>query len=141
MIGHKRRHFKDMIGRLGIDMNFRRIVAALAFLGGLCAPALAVDPPYEPQMERLAEILGSLYFLAPLCGPTSEDWRAELAELVKLDQPDEDRQQRLYGAFNSGFSAYSRLYRSCTASAGEALTRLLMEAEGTARDIHTRFAE
>jgi uncharacterized protein (TIGR02301 family) len=61
--------------------------------------------------------------------------------LVTLDQPDEDRQQRLYGAFNGGYLAYSRLYRSCTASAREALTRLIVEAEGTARDIHARYAE
>ena len=60
---------------------------------------------------------------------------------MKLDQPDEDRQQRLYGAFNAGFESYSRLYRSCTSSASEALARLLIEAEATARDIHTRYAE
>jgi len=65
---------------------------------------LAVDPPYEPQMERLAEILGSLYFLNPLCKPGGTDWRAQLSDLVRLDQPDEDRQQRLYGAFNNGFT-------------------------------------
>jgi uncharacterized protein (TIGR02301 family) len=92
-------------------------------------------------MERLAEILGSLYFLNPLCKPGGTDWRQQLADLVKLDQPDEDRQQRLYGAFNAGFESYSRLYRSCTSSASEALARLLIEAEATARDIHTRYAE
>jgi uncharacterized protein (TIGR02301 family) len=105
------------------------------------APALAIDPPYQPQMERLAEILGSLYFLNPLCAEARTDWRQELADLVTLDQPDEDRQQRLYGAFNGGYQAFARLYRSCTPSAEEALTRLLVEAETTARDIHTRFAE
>ena len=103
--------------------------------------ALAVDPPYEPQMERLAEILGSLYFLNPLCSQATTDWRAQMADLVTLDQPDEDRQQRLYGAFNGGYQAFSRLYRTCTPSAQEALTRLLIEAEATARDIHTRFSE
>src|SRR2546423_1561151 len=98
-------------------------------------PALAVDPPYEPQMERLAEVLGSLYFLNPLCRPGATDWRAQMAELIKLDQPDDDRQARLFGSFNAGFAAYSRLYRTCTPSAAEALARLLIEAEATARDI------
>lgn len=92
-------------------------------------------------MERLSEILGSLYFLQPLCQPGVEDWRAQMAELIALDQPDEDRRQRLAGAFNAGYEAYSRLYRVCTVSAAEALTRLLLEAEETARDIHSRFAE
>jgi uncharacterized protein (TIGR02301 family) len=120
----------------------RRLLLALLLLtAALPRPVLAVDPPYEPQMERLAEILGSLYFLNPLCKTGGADWRAQLSELVQLDQPDEDRQQRLYGAFNSGYAAYSRLYRSCTPSASEALGRLLLEAETTARDIHTRYAE
>jgi len=121
----------------------RATLLALMLLSTALLPqrALAVDPPYEPQMERLAEILGSLYFLNPLCKPGGTDWRAQLSDLVRLDQPDEDRQQRLYGAFNNGFSAYSRLYRTCTPSASEALARLLIEAEATARDIHARYAE
>lgn len=122
-------------------MRFRLAALLLLIPLALPAPALAVDPPYEPQMERLAEILGSLYFLNPLCAEASTDWRGQMADLVALDQPDEDRQQRLYGAFNGGYAAYSRLYRDCTPSAEEALTRLLIEAEATARDIHTRFAE
>lgn len=113
------------------------LCAALA----LPLPAQAIDPPYQPQMERLAEILGSLYFLNPLCAQNVTDWRQQMADLVTLDQPDEDRQQRLFGAFNGGYQAFARLYRSCTPSAEEALTRLLVEAEATARDIHTRFAE
>ena len=72
----------------------RRALLALPLLLalGLPQPASAIDPPYEPQMERLAEILGSLYFLNPLCKPGGTDWREQLSELVKLDQPDEDRQ-------------------------------------------------
>jgi uncharacterized protein (TIGR02301 family) len=123
-------------------MRLRPLAAFLSLaILALPLPARAIDPPYEPQMERLAEILGSLYFLNPLCTEATTDWRAQMADLVALDQPDEDRQQRLYGAFNGGYAAYSRLYRSCTPSAEEALTRLLVEAETTARDIHTRFAE
>src|SRR6187402_1834705 len=107
----------------------------------LCQPALAIDPPYQEEMERLSEIMGSLYFLQPLCQPGLEDWRAQMEQLITLDQPDEDRRQRLAGAFNGGYAAYSRLYRACTVSANEALTRLLMEAEETARGIHSWYAE
>jgi uncharacterized protein (TIGR02301 family) len=103
--------------------------------------SLAVDPPYQAEMERLAEIMGSLYFLQPLCDAGSEDWRAQMAELITLDQPDEDRRQRLAGAFNGGYTAFARNYKVCTASAEEALKRLLLEAEKTAREIHSRYAE
>lgn len=113
----------------------------LALLLGSASPTLAIDPPYQEQMERLAEIMGSLYFLQPLCQPGEDDWRAQMAELIDLDQPDVDRRQRLAGAFNQGYAAYARLYRLCTVSAAEAMTRLLMEAERTARDIHSRYAE
>lgn len=122
---------------------FRRFAILLIFATALAAqPVRAVDPPYQPQMQRLAEIMGSLYFLAPLCRVAGgTDWRQEMADLIALDQPDEDRRQRLAGAFNSGYEAYSRLYRTCTISANAALKHLLAEAESTARDIHSRFAE
>lgn len=115
------------------------ILAVLAPL--LASPALAIDPPYQRQMERLAEIMGSLYFLQPLCKAGNEDWRAQAAELIELDEPDEDRRQRLAGAFNTGYTAFSRFHRQCTPASQEALARLLSEAQRLARDIHTRFAE
>jgi uncharacterized protein (TIGR02301 family) len=113
--------------------------AAVALL--LATPAWAIDPPYQRQMERLAEIMGSLYFLQPLCQAGSVDWRTEMGELINLDEPDEDRRQRLAGAFNAGYTAFARFHRACTPTAREALTRLLSEAQTVARDIHTRFAE
>jgi uncharacterized protein (TIGR02301 family) len=115
------------------------VLALLLVLAPL--PALAIDPPYQRQMERLSEIMGSLYFLQPLCSRSGEDWRAQMAELIALDQPDEDRRQRLAGAFNAGYTAYARFHHACTPAAQEALARLLQEAERIARDIHARFAE
>jgi uncharacterized protein (TIGR02301 family) len=121
----------------------RRFLALVLIIvvAALPRPAPAVDPPYEPQMERLAEILGSLYFLEPLCQPGGTDWRQQVSDLIAKDEPDQDRQQRLYGAFNAGYAAYSRLYKTCTPAAQEALSRLLIEAGNAARDIHSRFAE
>ena len=126
--------------RTAILKQLRLLAIAIVFALGT-APGFAIDPPYQRQMERLAEIMGSLYFLQPLCKAGTEDWRAQMAELITLDEPDEDRRQRLAGAFNGGYTAYSRFHRACTPAAREALTRLLVEAERTARDIHTRFAE
>ena len=112
-----------------------RAALALLPLLLLSRPALAVDPPYEAEMEHLAELMGSLYFLSPLCLDGSDDWRAQMADLVTLDKPDDDRRQRLYGAFNTGYAAYSRLYRQCTPSAREAVTRLLTDAQATRQGI------
>ena len=49
-------------------MRLRPVAVLLCAMLALPSPAWAVDPPYQPQMQRLAEILGSLYFLNPLCG-------------------------------------------------------------------------
>lgn len=123
-------------------MRLRPLRFALIALLLAAGPARAIDPPYQAEMERLSEILGSLYFLNPLCKPSANsDWRGEMADLITLDEPDDDRKQRLTGAFNSGYEAYARLYRVCTVSAEQAMSRLLIEAEKTARDIHSRYAE
>lgn len=123
-------------------MRSSPITATVFALLLAAGPAHAVDPPYQGEMERLSEILGSLYFLGPLCRPENPtDWRVQASDLIGLDEPDEDRRQRLAGAFNAGYEAYSRFYRVCTISAEQAFTRLLVEAEKTAREIHSRYAE
>jgi uncharacterized protein (TIGR02301 family) len=132
----------DMRNGIEIKRFCRAVPVALTVLmTGSGGAALAVDPPYQSAMERLSEVLGSLYFLDPLCVATTTDWRAEAASLIALDEPDDDRRQRLIGAFNAGYENYARVYVSCTASAREALLRLITEAEVSARDIHARFAE
>jgi len=104
-------------------------------------PASVVDPVYQGEMQKLLGIIGSLYFLQPLCGNEENDWRLHASELITLDNPDEDRRQRLNGAFNQGYYAYARSYNSCTVSAQRAALQLLKEAEQITRDIHSRYAE
>lgn len=122
-------------------VRFWKSLPLVLALAGLSLPASALDPLYQRQLERLSEIMGSLYFLQPLCAGSGEDWRAQMEELLVLDAPDEERRQRLAGAFNTGYTAYARFHRACTPSASEALRRLLDEAEKTAREIHSRYAE
>jgi uncharacterized protein (TIGR02301 family) len=118
------------------------VLALLLLVSALAAgPARAVDPLYEPELEHLSQVLGSLYFINPLCRPGGKDWRVEMSELIGLDAPDDDRRQRLAGAFNAGYQNYARLYRECTPSAKAALVKLLGDAEQTARDIHAHYAQ
>jgi uncharacterized protein (TIGR02301 family) len=122
----------------------KRVLGPILLVLSLAAagPAVAVDPLYEPQLEHLSQTLGSLYFLNPLCAPGGKDWRVEMSELIALDAgKDDDRRQRLTGAFNQGYQDYARLYRHCTPSARAALTHLLADAEQTARDIHAHYAQ
>jgi len=122
--------------------RFRIVCLIVAVSVAMAAPAArAVDPPYQADMQHLLETMGSLYFLAPLCGYTATDWRQSASDLIASDDPDDDRRQRLNGAFNQGYQGYARVYRFCSASAQQALTRLLKEAEDEARDLHSRYAE
>jgi len=107
----------------------------------ISSAAKAIDPPYQKEMARLTQILGSLYFLQPLCNFTDVNWRNEASVLINLDRPDNDRKQRLKGAFNQGFQDYANTYNSCTPSANLAREQLLIEAKEKSLDIHTRFAE
>lgn len=119
----------------------RKFILTVVILAGAVGPALAVDPLYEPQMEKLSQTMGSLYFLSPLCAPGGTDWRVQMSELIAMDNPSADRRERLMGAFNAGYQNYAHVYRECTVSARTAMTRLLTTAEKTARDIHARYAQ
>jgi uncharacterized protein (TIGR02301 family) len=121
----------------GLAVFFRIVL----IMGALGQPALAVDPLYQPQLQRLMQVIGSLYFLQPLCGFKEQDWRLHGAELIELDQPNDDRRQRLTGAFNHGYQVYARLYLECTGSAQQAMGQLLEEAATLSRTIHARNAE
>lgn len=124
----------------------RRLVAVV-FLSLACAfagvhSAVAIDPLYQPKLQRLSEILGALYFLRPLCG--DEDgalWRTYMEELIVQEQPDEERRARIVGSFNQGYNGYARLYVNCTPSARVATQRYLAEGEEIAKEIHTRYTE
>jgi uncharacterized protein (TIGR02301 family) len=104
-------------------------------------PAEAVPPPpYEPQLLRLSEILGSLAFLRDLCGLKDGDkFRAKMAELLEVEAKTEKRKDMLAGAFNRGFRGYEVIYRSCTPAADSVIGRYLNEAERLAHDLTNRF--
>lgn len=104
------------------------------------APQEAPPPPYEPQMLRLAEILGALSYLRDLCGPKDSDiWRNNMRALMEGEAQTEARKERLAGAFNRGFRGYEVLYRSCTPNAVTIIDRFLSEGEKLSNDLSNRF--
>ena len=122
----------------------RRIFLAVLIVSGLAFAsdaAKAVDPPYQADMERLAHIMGALYHLDHICLQSGQDWRNDFADLMELDEVDDDRRVKLVAAFNQGYSDYSRLHIKCTTNARELLQRFALEGEKISRNIHTRFAE
>ncbi len=110
------------------------------------APPAAVpapEPPpvaYEPDLLRLAEIMGSLAFLRQLCtGPDALRWRVRMLELLEVEGTSAGRKERLAGAYNRGYSSYALTYRNCTGSAQEATARLSEDGDKLSRRISGRF--
>jgi hypothetical protein len=63
---------------------------------GAAAPAPDVEPPapYDPEILRLAEILGALTYLDALCASNPPgDWRAKMQALLEADAKRAARRQ------------------------------------------------
>ncbi|HEV7256926.1 MAG TPA: TIGR02301 family protein [Bosea sp. (in: a-proteobacteria)] len=107
------------------------------------APAPAPEPPpppYEPQLLKLAEIMGSLAYLRTLCaGKEAQEWRDRMTALIEAEGRTPLRRERLTSAYNRGFRAYALTHRSCTPGTQEASTRLAAEGERLARSLAGRY--
>jgi uncharacterized protein (TIGR02301 family) len=104
------------------------------------APAEPAPTAYEPDMLRLAEVIGSLAFLRQLCGGAEAPaWRARMTELLDAEGTTPGRRERLAGAYNRGFRGFALTYRTCTASAEEATVRLSADGERLLRILAGRF--
>lgn len=131
---------------------FRR-AAALAFtvlaltLSFGASPATAQTsgpgdpPPYEADLLRLSEVLGSIHYLRALCGANDGSrWRDEMNALVEAEGKDEDRRRKLVERFNRGYRSFASVYRECTPSAREAVESYMKEGAELAAEIAVRYS-
>ena len=99
----------------------------------------AVDSPFESDLMRLSEILGSLHYLRNLCGESGQDWRGRMEALLAAENPDDERRARLTASFNRGYRSFETTYTTCTSSALAAIARYMKEGEALSRDTATRY--
>ena len=107
-------------------------------------PATPAAPPesrpYDPQLLRLAEVLGALTTMRQLCGATDAgEWRQRMQALLDSEGNPPARKDRLAGAYNRGLQGYGVTYRTCTPNARLVIQRFLDESSRLARDIGTRY--
>ena len=96
--------------------------------------------PYDPQMLRLAEVLGALTTMRQLCGAADADqWRQRMQALLDAEGNPPARKDRLAGAYNRGLQGYGVTYRTCTPNARLIIQRFLDESSRLARDIGNRY--
>ena len=114
----------------------------LTVLGLPGGPARAVDvAPFDPVLERLAEILGSLQYLRGICGANEGNkWRTEMQALLDAEAPNGQRRAQFIAHFNRGYRAYLQTYRSCTPAADLAIRRYLEEGSKIAREVTARYS-
>lgn len=105
-------------------------------------PSLSAAPtPYDPDLQRLAEILGALHFLRGICGANEgQKWRDEALALIDAEAPSGPRHDQMVQAFNRGYSGFQQSYRTCTPAANVATHRYLQEGAQIARDITAHYA-
>ena len=96
--------------------------------------------PYDPQLLRLAEVLGALTYLRGLCGDRDADaWHKRMQTLLDAEGTTSIRKDRLAGAFNRGIEGYALSYRTCTANARTIIERFLAEGSQITREVENRF--
>jgi len=97
-------------------------------------------PPYDPEILRLAEILGAVTYLDALCASNpQDDWRAKMQALLEADAKTAARKERLAGSYNRGFHDYERTYHMCTPNAQAIIGRFLAEGAGIAHAVVDRY--
>ena len=114
------------------------------------APKVAPQPdtpppefttPYDPDLQRLAELLGALHFLRSICGfNEGQKWRDEAQSLIDAEAPSGKRHDQMVQSFNRGYLGFRQSYRACTPAARIIIRRYLEEGAQIARDVTARYA-
>ena len=125
--------------------SYRRAVArglvALLVAGSLATPVFsAEEAPYDDQLARLAELLGALHHLRPLCGaPEGQIWRDQMQAILEAEQPSPARRARLIERFNQSYRSLVTAHTVCTPASRELAERYRKEGETLGRDVLARY--
>ena len=120
---------------------FAAFLILIAALGATPAHAQDAAAPFDPDLLRLAEILGSLHYLRGICGANEgQKWRNQMQALVDAETPGGDRRARMIASFNRGYRGFQQTYRSCTPAANTTIRRYLTEGSKISRDLTARYA-
>jgi uncharacterized protein (TIGR02301 family) len=115
----------------------------LLVLACTLAPARAQDAaaPFDGDLQRLAEILGTLHYLRGICGNNDGNkWRNQMQALVDAETPTGERRARMIAGFNRGYNGFQQTYRTCTPAALVAIRRYVDEGAKISRDLTARYA-
>jgi uncharacterized protein (TIGR02301 family) len=117
----------------------------ITLLALLClfTPVRAQDvaAPFDNELQRFAEILGTLHYLRGICGNNEgSKWRNEMQALLDAETPSGERRTRMIAGFNRGYNGFQQTYRTCTPAATLAIRRYIDEGLKISRDLTARYA-
>ena len=124
-------------------MSNRLLAIVLVFFACLANPVRAEDAaaPFDGELQRLAEILGTLHYLRGICGNNEgAKWRNQMQALIDAETPSGDRRARMIAGFNRGYNGFQQTYRTCTPAAQVAIRRYIDEGSKISRDLTARYA-
>ena len=97
--------------------------------------------PFDGDLQRLAEILGTLHYLRGICGTNEgSKWRNQMQALIDAETPSGERRARMIAGFNRGYNGFQQTYRTCTPAAKVAIRRYIEEGSKISRDLTARYA-
>lgn len=124
--------------------TMKSLFAIVSILLCLTLPVRAAEgdaAPFDNDLQRLAEILGSLQYLRGICGANEgQKWRNEMQSLIDAEAPSGERRRLIVASYNRGYRGFQQTYRTCTPAANIAIRRYLDEGTKIAREITARFA-
>jgi uncharacterized protein (TIGR02301 family) len=101
----------------------------------------ATAAPFDGDLQRLSEILGTLHYLRGICGSNEgPKWRNEMQALINAETPSGERRARMIAGFNRGYNGFQQTYRTCTPAANIAIRRYIDEGARISRDLTARYA-
>jgi len=117
------------------------VLLVIAMCGALPARAQEAAAPFDADLQRLAEILGTLHYLRGICGANEgAKWRNEMQALIDAETPTGERHAKMVAGFNRGYNGFQQTYRVCTPAANVAIRRYIEEGSKIARDLTARYA-
>ncbi len=92
--------------------TMRKLFTIGAMLLCLSLPARGAEgdaAPFDAELQRLAEILGSLQYLRSVCGANEgQKWRGEMQALIDAEIPSGERRRKIVASFNRGYRGFQQ---------------------------------